>query len=228
MDFETRELFTDAMQEAFKQLPTYDTDENSVQYENDPMWYVHVRIREFQSMHEQGLQDIDWTQVESQLDTRVMDCPDGDDDTSAYEYTKTLFGAAFEDAELLIVRAMEALPNDLLIEKDVVADTLRSSRNTLLHIALIGEEEHRKIIDSPEGENPLEYDGEKVQWTDEARSLLRKFRHVQEDGRGCPAHYRTIDFQGRHTTLLHAFWDSLIDYVFEPVDTDRNTLADNV
>ncbi len=215
MDFETRERLTDAMERAFESTASIAPTSDELQYVQDPIWYAHVRLRSYQTDFEDSLEDVDWQEVEHQLDTSLMDSPDGDDDASALEYTRILVGAAFEDAQLLITHSMEALPNEILENKAAVADILRKSKNSLLQIALLSDDEHRKIIDGVGDTAPLVFNGNSVQWADEAQADIQSYRMAQEQGRGCPAHFRTVEHNGRRTTLLSAFWDSLVDYVFK-------------
>lgn len=214
INFKNRECITTAMEQVFVGAPEPQGNYLKEEYKNDPMLYIYQRVANFRLYQQKSFENIDWLNVEANLSS-------GDGQPSAqgalaYDYADMLLGAAIDDAQALIVHSMRALSDDILADKDELARVLIDNKNTLLQVALINEDDHRKIIHSSASDSIVKYEGGQLHWDSDVAEVIKQNRTSQEEGVGCPARSRVIDYQGRKTTLLNAFWESLVYYVFEP------------
>ncbi len=233
MEFGTRELFTDIMQDAIlspEDAPVILSDEPDV------FSLIASGVRAYREKSLLEIEAMDWVALEAQFSTEDLDDVDGDNDIAAKEHTIRLTAIAFDDSKRLLHMAAAAIPQDIHEDKEQLATILHQSKHSLLQVARITDEakqilfnyaratsEQREMINQDlwdlAGSKPLVvYEDGKVAWAPDVESWIRQRIHAQSEERGCPAHKRTVKQNGHATTLINKFWDNLIDL---SLDIDR-------
>lgn len=242
MEHEPRELFTDIMERAFMEtlpLDSQPTDQpkTTCVEKSGPinvsriLDLLQTKHNSYKNIYYEKLLDLDWIELEGQFPTDLMDDVDGDNEYTAQEHTERLSHAAFEDAKQLMLLSLTVIPEDQTDSTDL-NQILKNSKNSLLQIARVNDETRGELLSYIDQEaitkkttNPrlwalieddpvVSFNGSAVAWAAPISEWLREYASTDPTKHGCPAYYRKIEINNHKTTLINAFWDTIIDYTF--------------
>ena len=237
-----RELFTDAMERAFMEtLPSssrppdqpgaIDAEGTDLLNMSLILDLLQTKHSDYKNLYYTKLSELEWCKLEAQFPTELMDDPDDDNNYTAQEHTEKLSSAAFEDAKQLMLLSIAVIPDDQTSPTNL-SQILKHSKNSLLQIARVDDKTRGelffytqldntgKILTNPRlwaiiQDNPVvEFNDALIAWATPVSDWLKKHASTDPTRYGCPAYYRKIEINNHKTTLINAFWDTIIDYTF--------------
>jgi len=229
------EVYTDVMRQAFE---TFSEQELPEIIEGTPLDNVveAAQLRALfgsiacQEQYTKVLREIDWSDRAVNIGTySYMDALGEQRELTADEQINRLAVYAFDDARLTIKHAIGSLPEDIITDNKKLRGVLLASKANLLCVARMTDSskgelfgfldydfEVRNMVDKDLAKDmgdgmPLTFDGTRLRWRQPLQTWIEA--HYTPDS-GCPAGKVILEVDGHKQTLLHAFWEEVVERSF--------------